>query len=230
MKLSILRLGTTINLESSIVSTLQIENRFVFTRVTASLQSEKGEEAVEPYQLTDESNKPISPKKALFLLNTLPALPLNDRSLLTNLYKNICTQSNESSNTDCSSEYLNELMQKVFSETSNLTHSTWGNYDFGLEWNLETLLKAFCFTPLVEDESSLLENSIAFFELLADINFSAPIIFVNAKSFFASHDLEILFEQAIFCGIKLLLLESWNDENNYKNERKTIVDQHLLIS
>ena len=55
-----------------------------------------------------------------------------------------------------------------------------------------------------------------------------PLVLVNAKSFFAPEELDALIEQAVFCGVEVLLLESWHDSDSHLNEEKTVLDQQFI--
>ena len=83
---------------------------------------------------------------------------------------------------------------------------------------------------MVNEGDSLLDNCIRLFGLCADVMGETPIVLVNAKSFFAENELQELLEQAIFYGIELFLIESWDDPDSYPLERKYVIDQHFLVT
>ena len=78
-------------------------------------------------------------------------------------------------------------------------------------------------------EDSLLDNCIKFFDLCVDVAPDSLVILVNSKSFFTQEELEILFDHAVFCGVDLLLIESWPCDTVYELECKTVLDQHFLV-
>lgn len=225
MKLQFTRLEETICFSTDQVVTLQIEDRQLFTRVVSSLISEEGEEAIEPYRFWENDEKKISPKKAVLVINTLPTLPLMDRVLLGKLYEHLSRTFEQGIE---QTEAFAEISRQLIMNCENLSTMLWGTYSFNTSWSLATFLKAFCFGPSVDQGESILDNFISFFGLCADINFNKPLVLVNMKSFFNKNELETLFEQAIFYGIEILLLESWNDETKYQYEQKLTVDQGFV--
>lgn len=226
MKLQLMRLGAEIELAPDFVATFQIESRHVFARVVSALLSEQGEDAEEPYLLWGDDQKAFSPKKALMVLNQLPNAPLDDRVILGKLYDHVAEKVAQDNEIE---DALVALQGELRECVARAGMGMWGTYDFALNWGLPQFLKAFGYRPRNAEDGSLLEKCIAFFELCTDIGFDKPLVLVNAKSFFTEEEVQTLISQAIFCGIRLLLLESWHDDAIYKNERKTTIDQDLLV-
>lgn len=226
MRIRLMRLGCDIELSFGAVTTLQVEDRQLFARIVRSLLSEQGEYAEEPYLLFDESEKAVSPKKAAYIINSLPDIPINEKQVIGLLYKRIKEQSELDSSRY---ERIQELMGSLFKELEGVSETLWGSYSFALSWELETYLKAFCFLPDSGEEFSVLDNCLRFFELCADVGNKRFLIFVNAKSFFSQKELEELFENAVFSKNQALFIESWVDEAKYMYENKIVIDQHFYV-
>ena len=227
MKLQFLRFETEIALSGDAVSTLQVEDRLLFSRMVQSLVSEQGEQACEPYRLWDDTDKKVNPRKALLVIDSLPGLPLDDRGMLGKLYAQIENSINDEVEFEGDLANASARLQQLFRA---LNAEMWGRYEFGVDWSPALFLKSFGFQPMQEEGDALLENCIRFFELCVDIGFDKPLVIVNAKSFFAQNDLEELFSQAIFHGIALMVMESWQDSRILKNEQKIVIDQHFVES
>jgi len=224
MRLQLLRFGTEVTFTKERVQTLEIFDRSLFARVVASLISEEGENAVEPYELWSETGKRLAPKKRLLLLNNLPRIPFDNKTLLSKLY-GVITSGLE---TEGRLEMVDSAGRDLLLSVAGLTNGLWGRYDFGIDWSAATLLKAFSFAPDCSSANSLLENCIAFFGFCIDVKLEMPLVLVNAKSFFAPEELDALIEQAVFCGVEVLLLESWHDSDSHLNEEKTVLDQQFI--
>lgn len=225
MRLMFLRLGCSLNLDRDTVATLQVEDRLLFSRIVSSLLSEKGQHAIEPYLLKNDEGKSISPRNGLHIFNSLPTPSALDRSLQTKLFRKVGLQIESESAT-----YLRlvDLIGEVNMLIEEAANGLQGDYCLTKEWDVETYLKGYGFSLVPREEHSLLENCMHLFGLYADLEPDVPIVMVNAKSFFSAEELDELFEGAIFCGIQLLLLESWSDSQNHVLERKTVIDQHFL--
>ena len=226
MRLRFLRLGIDVELTGNAVRTLEIEDRVLFARVVGSLLSEAGEYADEPYALFGNDDKRVAPKKAMHVVNTLPEVPLNDRALIAGLLRFVVSQSELDSRVY---EQVRAMAVALEEVTDDIVSGMRGDYSLALEWNYETYLKSFGLSPVSGEGHSLLDNCIHLLGLCADIGDKAPIVLVNPKSFFSKNELEELLDQAVFCGVELLLLESWKDDRSFSRENKTTIDQHLCV-
>ena len=226
MRIRLMRFGYDIELSSDAVTTLQVEDRQLFTRIVRSLMSEQGEYAEEPYLLICDDEKAISPKKALWVINELPSVPLSDKQLIGPLFKRIIEQSELDS-----ARYLriHELMGVLIEEIESIGQELQGSYSFNPDWELEAYLKAFGFSPDFGDDYPLVENCFRFFELCSDTALAKPLVFINAKSFFSQKELESVIEKAVFQKNVVLFIESWLDETSYKHENKVVIDQQFCV-
>lgn len=225
MRLQFLRFESELNISPGQVTTLQIEDRNLFRRIVSSIESEQGEEAVEPYRFWSEHGVKLSPRKVAVFVNGLPDLPTNDRTILGKLYEQIALNLEQDTKRN---ESLAELTRELVEQYESLNSALWGTYDFRLDWSTQGLLRAFLFQPVCDESLTLLDNCIHLFGLCADVGLKKPLIFVNLKSFLSSNDLVELFNQAFFHGIGLLLLESWTDLVHYEKEKKLCVDLHFV--
>lgn len=225
MILKFLRFESEIALGADHVATLQVEDRQLFARMVSSLLSESGEEALEPYALWDDDGKQMSARSSLLVLDALPTVPLTDRKLLGKLHDRIARTIADD---DVLAERVGSAIAVLEELLADRGNELWGTYDFAATWDSATLLKSFAFQPRAATDEPLAERLVNFFELCADIALRQTLVLVNAKSFFAENDLELIAEQSFFCGIPLLLLESWPDETQREWERKTRIDQWFL--
>ncbi|MBR3314491.1 MAG: type II-A CRISPR-associated protein Csn2 [Atopobiaceae bacterium] len=225
MRLRFIRLDCDVLIAKGKVSTLEVHNEHVFARMVRALISASGKYAMEPYLLLDANDKAIRPQSAI-VVNSLPSLPLQDRNLVARLYKRV-VQLMESDATKYTR--LHELAAQLENEVSQIAEGLWGDYGLASDWNLEAYLKAFKFSSSGLGEDSLLDNCIKFFDLCVDVAPDSLVILVNSKSFFTQEELAILFDHAVFCGVDLLLIESWPCDTVYELECKTVLDQHFLV-
>lgn len=226
MKLRFARLDCDVMLAKDAVTTLEIHDRRVFARIVQALISARGKFAIEPYLLFDEREKEVRPQNALLVVHSLPTLPLRDRNLLSKLYKRMNTLMELESNRYAR---IHQLAAQLEGEISLVAESLWGDYGLASEWSLGAYLKTYNFSSAESDES-LLDNCIRFVDLCVDVAPDLPVVLVNAKSFFAWDELEILYDHVVFSGLELLLLESWPQSVILKNETKTVLDQHLCVA
>lgn len=223
MMLKFARFDMKIELTSSSVATLEVPDHHLFARVVQSLLSELGECADESYFLF-EGEKTVAPKGKLLIINTLPELPLHDRSFEKKLFEKLDVELKSGGNLAAASEMVEGLAADINKSLRKLSLGLWGTYEFSLDWNLPIYLKAFGFGLDADDGLSLLEKCIRFFGLCVDIGFRKPLVFVNTKSFFDSKETKTLFEQVIFHGLTVLNLESHVDNVTYSNEMKYMLD------
>lgn len=217
------RFDPVVEICSDAVSVLEIADRRLFARVVESLRSEAGQCAIEPYHFF-EGTKAVSPKGKLLFLSDLPMLPLHDRMFEKVLYEGITKNFEDDGRTN-DMEVIRENAFSIRRVLEGCTLAMWGNYSFGLNWDIAGYLKAFNFGLDIEPGASFLERCISFFGLLVDIRFKKPLIAVNIKSFLSDEEVNQLNEQAIFHGIQMLELESWVDEHPRVTEKKICLEQ-----
>ena len=227
MKLKFPQLECTVTIDQTSASTLQIEDRQTFARVVASLESEAGEEAEEPYILLDDKDREKSPRKALLFIDALPNVPLSDRVMLTKLNKRMGQELEMDSERYAR---VRELTSRLRGEIESVADGLWGDYSVSSDWDFDAYLKVFGFAPLLGECDGLLDKCIRFIDLCSDIEEQRPLAFVNAKSFFSQKELEELFERAVFSGIRTLFIESWHDDKSYEHEAKVVIDQQFYVS
>lgn len=221
-----LRLELDVDLGCGSVTTLRVTDKALFARVVESLLSEKGEYAKEPYLLFDEDGKRVSPKRKMLVLHTLPEVPLNDRVLVDKLLNRIRNVSEADTTIYEKIQGLSAKLNCVVEETAGFL---FGDYSFAKDWDLGTYLKAFSFLPQMGKCYTLLDNCIRLVELVTDVAPEMPLVMVNAKSFFTNEELWELFDRAVFSGVQLLLLETYNDKVSYEQERLIVVDRHFYV-
>lgn len=227
MRLQLLRFGEGVELGNGKVTAIEIENCHLFTRVVRALLSEQGKDAVEPYQLWDDTGKAVSPKKSLVVLHSLPVVPYDNKTLLGKLWTKV---SRLIEGDDECERLLYGLGAQISNVVEDVGIALWGNYAFEQAWSLEQHLKAFEFKPVCGETETLLENCIRFFGLCADADQSMPVVMVNAKSFFEQNELKELYSQAVFLGTTLVILDSRHDTTCYELERKMVIDQDFLVT
>ena len=227
MNLKFARFDSVLCLDDASISTLEVHDRALFTRLVASLISELGDRAVEPYFLF-EGEKQVAPKGKMLILNNLPSLPLRDRALEKLLYQRIAADILEGADPIITRDEWEDFGRTITEKIRMQSLEMWGTYDFGVDWEVDTFLKAFAFGLDEDPSAAFLDNLIRFFGLCVDIGMKKPLVLVNVKSFLEENDLEELFSQAIFHGIPLLLMESWVDHRVFGCEKKMRIDQRLL--
>lgn len=221
------RINSAIEIDPNNVTVLEISGRNLFARVVSSLLSELGDQAVEPYHCF-VGEKAVSPKGKLLFLDNLPNLPIKDRAFEKLLYERVAHDLFEVPGMEQDAEKIETLGALLEEELAKRELGLWGRYGFDVHWDLMTYLKAFGFGARCDDTESFLERCIRFFGLCVDIGYSKPLVTVNLKSFLEKNELQELYEQAIFHGISLVLLESWRDETEYSHERKIYLELGLL--
>lgn len=226
MKLVFPQLECSLTIDRSAVSTLQVEDRKTFSRVVASLESEAGEEADEPYALLGDKDRRLPSRKAMLFVDALPSVPLSDRTLLAKLNKRMARELEMDSERYAR---IQELSARLGSEIESVAERLWGDYSVCSDWDFDAYLKVFGFAPLLGECDGLLDKCIRFIDLCSDIEERRPLVFVNAKSFFSREELEELFGRVVFSGIQALFLESWHDTDIYENERKVVIDQQFYV-
>ena len=207
------------------VEVLEIENRRLFSRVCASLISDKREEAIEPFVYWKSEAKELSTREKPLIIVDPFNLPWADKRLLGALPARINKEILEDEEARIVIDNLTrELAGRVF----GLTLGMEAGYLFDVEWDTARYLKAFGFTVDSGEDGMLIDNLEEFFKLAADAAFPFPFIFINIKSFLDEKDMRTLYNVALHLGFSLLLVESNVDSSVYEMERKHRIDLQFL--
>lgn len=227
MRIKLARFDSVIDLDENRVTTLEVNERSLFTRVVSSFRSELGERAVEPYYLF-EGERNVSPKGKMLFIDSLPELPIHDKAFEKRLYDRLLKELETSPESECECAGMEQLGTELGELILGSALSLWGTYGFELNWELLPYLKAFKFGVRLDGTETFLEKWIHFFKLCVDIELGKPLVVVNLKSFLTGEELEELFSQAFFHEVSLLLLESWKDDRVIAGEHKICIEQGFL--
>ena len=226
MKIVFTGLETPLEVDSEWISVLEVHNRTLFARICQSLASLTGSQACEPYYVWDDAGSAIQPKNAYLYVGDPFSLPWQERDLAGALQQHFESCLIEDY---MLRDEIESLGRAISSRIALLGLQMSADYSFGAEWDLRRYLKAFDF-DVCRGDVSLLENLIEFFKFASDMRFSRMLVFVNLKSFLSGNQLDLLYEQAVFSRVRLLLLENVKDERLFPQEKKKVVDQCFIES
>ncbi len=221
MIIKFLHLENGIEIVSDKITTLEINNKSLFTSICESVISDKGEESAVPYKLYEDGKE----SKLLFnVLASLPTVPINNKKLLEKAYKDF------SNNLELDTEAFNEIniiANNLIKRIKEFSLKQYCTYDFEEEWDIKAFLKICKYQVNIDECESLLEKLQEYIKFLADVNFNDVLVFINLKIFLNENELNDLFETLIFYDIKTLLLENVVDSSSYNNEIKYRCDLDL---
>lgn len=224
MRLVFSGLERPIDLEPGFVTTLQVENEALFTRVVQSLLSAEGRFATEPYTIW-KGDAEVKSSTAMLVVESPLSLPWDDRSLLGEVVKRLEREFLEDEDLRRKIEVMDEELSSRLLELGLGMNS---DYRFGIEWDLKRYLKFRGFGASILEPQTLLDNLINFLSLALDAGCKKVISFVNLKTFLTENDRKALFEYVFYSKMPVLLLENKLDEVVYDYERKITVDLHFI--
>lgn len=224
MKLVFSGLETPVELVSGVVSTLQIENEALFTRIVRSLDCSSGDFALESYAVWNEGVE-LKAEASILFVSDLLHLPWDSRELMGEVIKQFEREFLE----DEDFRYEVESMDLVLSSRLlKMGFALNSDYGFKLEWDLKRYLKFRGFGVGCQDSESLLDNLLNFLSLALDAGCKKAIVFVNLKTFLTQTELKKFFEYVFYSKLKVLLVENKQDKMLYDYENKTIVDLQFI--
>ena len=225
MKISFSGFDSPILVTRPNVSTLEIQNRVLFSRVCEALISETGEDAVEPYTFWDDSGVEVKPKGQILPICDPFHLPWDDRAISNGLLVRM-------ENLLYEDEDYRSIAEKDFRQLNirfaALALQLRSEYTFDIDWDPKRYLKCFGFKADMASCEMLLDKIIMFLTMLEDISFEKIIMFVNLKIFLSNNELERFLEYVFFSNLRVLMLENVPDSAKYSNEVKYAIDQDFL--
>ncbi len=225
MRISFAGMDTPVDVCEKGATVLCVMNEGLFARMCESLLSLEGEEAVEPYSVWSADGCEVNPANALLVIANPFDLPWKHRSMVNGLYAVL----GKSLSFD---EGLRCEMQSAWTAFESSLHKLGfqlnGDYRFGVEWNLESCLKAFSYEADVPGAASLLENLISFVDFGADIGIDKVLVFVNLKTFLTKNEMAALNDRLVFHGIAALFLEGSSSRLDREVEKEYVVDRDFV--
>lgn len=203
---------------------LEVEDEVLFGRICASLHSEEGSSAVEPYALWD-GESPVSAKGAFLLVYNPFDLPWNDRALQALLLAKVESLVMEDDSVRMEIEGQASALSSALAAVGLQMLS---DYVFSLEWDVKKYLKSFGFGVDAQASQGFFDNLMLFLKFVSDAGVGKPIAFLNLKKFLSENEIETLYEQAFLAGVSLLLLEGTRDARVFERELKMRIDRDFL--
>lgn len=225
MKLVFSGFEHSIEVSSTYVRTVEIENTILFTRVCRSLLSGKGESAFEPYSVWDDEGQEISPSAPFLIISDPLKLPWDSKDLLGKLFNKFESLMMEEEE---ERSELEQLACNMNSVVQRLSHQVNGDYSFAIEWNIRQYLKAISFSVEHHEDESYLESLNTFLDFASDMSFKKAFIFINLKNYLDENELNEVLQRLIFLEIPVILLENVHRDLNHDLERKLMIDQYFL--
>lgn len=217
----------SIEVKAGLVSELAVCNKTLFSRMVSSLLSERGELALEPYRLFSETLDPVASRGAFLVIESPFNLPWDNRQIAGALYSLVEARVFEED------EYRMELENQAESLRKSIGRfalSFQSDFRFDIEWDLKKFLKAFGYRIDLPEDASLLDNVTQFFSLASDVEFRKPLVLVGFDNYFCENDLKVMYDQAVFLGIPLLVMQNEPSSLSTRYLKKHIIDQHFLES
>lgn len=206
------------------VTVVEILDKHYASRVVSSLVSEKGEEAIEPYIISDEKNPSLKPS-VLLVVPSVFDLPWGSRAIVNGQLETVRDAILHSSE---ARDAIDSLASKLRNEFYHVMFQFGSNYDLSNDWDAVKYLKAFGFGVEKDPEATLFENVKHFLLMLADIGLGKTLVFIGFKQFFTEKELFELYNLVISLKLSLVSIETCHDDTQYEQEVKVTIDQDLL--
>lgn len=225
MKFSFFGLEHSLVVSSNQVTVVEVLLPRMFTRMCAAfLQLNQGE-FIESFCVFNERDEEISPADAYLPVFNPFDLPWGDRGLAKGFIQRFDRLLREDEGRY--SEILT-LVEEISNHLSECSLELQGMYNFESDVAIESLLKFYNFKPDRDIAESHIDNLIRFLQYVSDSHCGKALVFFDFKKFFNEDELDLLYEQAFFYQIPIIMLESVKDERSFVRERKLLIDQDLL--
>lgn len=225
MRVSFSGFDNAVQFDSNSVGILEIGSRTLFARVCQALLSGAGEEALEPYTIWLDSGEAANHRTAFLAVPNPFDLPWKHRSLMNGLYKRMNAICLEDEKCRFLFEELGKRLESLLFGMSCQMH---GDYGFGLEWEMDAVLKSMGYGASLESGVSLFDNLIMFVDYVADAGLNESLLFVNLSTFLADRELVQLCRRIVFHGIPTLMVEQRYVDLSVDFVNKLSIDLDLL--
>ena len=220
MTLNYLPLDLELQSSEGQVLVLSVENPQHFTNMVFELEK-SGDGAEATWMLTDGSSE-IKVSKSVELIWNPLFLDLNEKKLLTALYKELGEQVNESLFSEYSaicSEQVTFLDKLALSVPYPLT--------FNVDVDVTGLFKNYSLR-FEDDAESQMERLMNYLRLAHQVKKTRFFVFLNLKQFFSREDLHEFYKFVEYEKVHVLVLEGYQSKP-LPGEKNWIVDRDLCV-
>ncbi len=201
------------------ITVLEVENPKVFNGILSDFYV-----STYPYnELAVESDKGLLLAKDIFCLIDLYNFDLQNKLIISKLYKYLDKYITENT-------MLRLKYDQAFREFSNAIHMLLSDIDVDFDFQQTNEVKnALSLINLMINvgDNAIVDRLLQFIKISSEMNLYKIIVLVNAKAFFTSEELKILYKQSLYYKIPLILLENHNCDNLLENEQKLFVDENF---
>lgn len=225
MKLMFTGADRPIDIARGLVSTVEVENPCLFTRMCRSLVSNGGEGVFEEFSLWDEAGNELAPSRVLFAVTDPLHLPWDSTELsgkLLGMMEVLLFEDEEAR------RLFEDYGSRLRGFSQRLTHQVECDYRFYVEWDIRRYLKSFGFSADRGDDLPYIDMLNIFLDYVSDIQLEKVFVFVNLKTFLGKIEFEQFLDRVFFHQMQVLLLENKICDMDYDYERKVRIDQHFL--
>lgn len=216
MMLQWLDAGLDIELCENEVNVVVLEHPEVYTAFMNDLINslEKGNEAILLY----ENNKKLNLNKSVEIIFSPLLLDFNSKKIQQYLYDEL---------KQLSDEFCYEIKENINSMIVQYFENMSSRLQYPIEFDLcldeKRLYKQYDLHIEYEDED-LTEKTINYIQIMSSLCGSKVLIFINAKAYFTSEQLEEIYRNAFLNKMQIILLE--NTQNSCLSyEKYSIVDK-----
>lgn len=219
MKLVHELLSRTIEFRENINNVLVIEEPTFFTKIVEDFN--KQEEGKEGGVVLSENDSIIDLSKNLILITDLFNISINDKKILTKLYKIVKEEAYESANYDKTMELQNQIISYIEKLTTSLDYHV--EYDLDIDFtNVFKILNL----KLVEDETLLIDKLINYIKIINDLYLAKCVVIINLKAYLTKEELKNFYNEINYRKFNVLLIEN-KDYDRIETEKVYIVDKDL---
>jgi CRISPR type II-A-associated protein Csn2 len=201
--------------------TFQIENSKIFfnyiNELNAQINGEEGD-----FHLW-KGIKEIDIENSVEIFTDLLNFEVNNKRFLNLLYKKFnLFLGIENSNLD----KLTSIQTSTCSIMDNFQVYSGIDIEYTEPLNYDFLIKGFNL-KIKEEEKSLLEKIVLYINSAKELKKLEVVIIMFAKAYLSKNDIMQLHKHCEYNNICLLFIEAHEDKEEYKNERKLIIDNDL---
>lgn len=219
MRIVFEKIPVNIELSNEKVLSLEISNHRLFAEICASLREREDDLRRISYSLWN-GEKEVKPDQHTIFVESPLNLPWDDKKLNSKFLEHVADEIN-------SDEYrrlrileaVSTIDKGIFEVVSSLN----ANYELQSQWDMAKYLKMSHFSAELKGKT-FFENQIEFLKFVSDSSFDGVVIFVTLQKFLTKNQLNEWVDQAIFLGLRTLLIEVGAVDYTDARIQKQVVD------
>lgn len=207
--------------EKGDVKVLEINNKKLFGELLYRLNKSINTDEILEGIILLENDKEVSFKKDAMIIYDFYNFDINQTKIIKSLYEEVSKE--------YKFIYDDSMILSLQKEILSSVREVLSEYDYEFSQkeilDIKDILKIMDVKFDINFYDKPLDGILFIFDMIANFKICKLLILVNAKCYFNNDELEEIYKMARYKGIRLMIIEYYNNQEKIKGESKICIDE-----